>query len=122
MKTQLIYYTSAMKLIVNLKNEIRKLYLDVEGTYVLSTTNHDFENSARKIWMQENGINAIWYHKETNSWNIGDKGNIGNTNECKLKAENIDNTDPCEVKEWQYFERMGFEWVASRDVVIQGFI
>ena len=110
-----------MKFIVILKNEIKKFYLDVEGTYVL-TTNGDFENADenRKNWMQENGINAIWFDKENNSWNIGDKGNIG-TDKCKIKAEAIDaNKEPCEIKEWKYFEDLGFEWVTSKDVVIQG--
>ena len=113
-----------MKLIINVKNEIHKLYLDIEGTYIL-LSNNDFEKkSARQHtrWIQENGINAIWYDKDNNSWNIGDKGNIG-TEKCKLRsAEAIDtNKEPCDIKKWEYFEPLGFDWVStSSNVVIQG--
>lgn len=122
-----------MKLIINLKNEIHKIYPDIEGTYILSnnkaTTNHhhhhDFEKKSaqqHKRWLQENGINVIWYDKDNNSWNIGDKDNM-DTGNCKLRsAEAIDtNKEPCDIKKWEYFEPLGFDWVStSSDVGIQG--
>ena len=84
-----------VELIVTLANNVRIKYPSIEGTYLnpnSESKNQDWKSNPLKIngrsyWIQDNGLNAIWFDKKINQWNIGEKENLGrDQNYSKIKS------------------------------------
>ena len=78
-----------------------------EGYYTLNSIDNGKQN-----WIQVQGSNAIWYDKENNSWNIGDKEDLG-TSTCSLYSTK--NTKrPEEATTWMYSK--DGEWLPTSNI------
>ena len=84
-----------VELIVTLANNVRIKYPSIEGTYLnpnSESKNQDWKSNPLKInsrsyWIQDNGLNAIWFDKKINQWNIGEKENLSrDQNYSKIKS------------------------------------
>ena len=81
-----------IELIVTLTNEVKNP--SIEGTYLnpnSESKNQDWKSNPLKIngrsyWIQDNGLNAIWFDKKINQWNIGEKEKIWRHQNYSIKS------------------------------------
>ena len=76
-----------------------------DGIYVLNSSSVN----GKPYWLQENGIDAIWYDKQGH-WNIGFKSSLGQT-KAKATSSISQSKLPHELTPWKYY--VNGAWIAS---------
>ena len=99
---------------VTLQGEAKKHQSKREGHYILQT---DPVNE-KPSWIQENGVNAIWYDKENGDWSIGPKTDLGGTVAAIYSPDDVG--DPLQALTWKYWSPDSWNngWHESKDIVL----
>ena len=105
--------TGPMKLIVELKGKAKDAQGNKAGLYLLGPN----EVNGKSHWLQDSGINAIWYDKPNGNWKIGIQKNIGSDFSGLKTSEDV--AGPQEATTWQYYS--GGKWIISDDILIDDF-
>ena len=80
------------------------------GLYILGPN----EVNGKSHWLQDSGINAIWYDKPNGNWKIGIQKNIGS--EVSGLKTSKDVAGPQEATIWKYTS--GGNWITSDDILV----
>ena len=84
------------KLIVELKGAAKDIHSSTGGIYILRSN----QVNSKAHWIQNGGLNALWYDKDHGDWSIGDIGNLGS---ATVKIYSPDNSvGPLEATIWKY--------------------
>ena len=106
--------TGPLKLTVELKGEAKDAQSSKVGLYILGTK----EVNGRSHWLQDSGVNAIWYDKANGDWNIGSKDKIGS--DISGIYSTVDVAGPQEAKKWKYVKNG--KWFPSDDILVDIFV
>ena len=106
---------------VKLKGEAKDAQGSKAGLYILGPN----EVNGKSHWLQDSGINAIWYDKPNGNWKIGIQKNIGS--EVSGLKTSKDVAGPQEATTWKYVATIydnvysGDNWITSDDISVDTF-
>ena len=104
------------KLLVTLNGAAKDAQSGVEGIYSLGSK----LVNGKAYWLQEGCLNALWYTKDYDRWNIGDIIDIGKIDTSSAYAEawtTDDSLGPLEAT-WNFYKDKNGKWIKATDFII----
>ena len=96
---------------VELKGKAKDAQGSRAGLYILGPN----EVNGKSHWLQDSGINAIWYDKANGDWNIGSQEGIGGSKNIGLYTTE-DVAGPQEAQVWKYAK--DGKWITSEEDIL----